>query len=301
MIKVPDVFAKTTINREGEAGHRWIAELPGRVERLCNDWDLAVDGSPIPGYFGLIIPVRRGGNAHNNNKEEACVLKLSWINESTAAEAKALACWQGQGAVHLLASHPSLGAMLLERLDHRRSLADIDIDQAVVIAGRLLRRLAIPAPAGFRSQETIVAEIVQRLDERWERYGRPMPQSWLDQAREFAAQFDRPTESLLVNTDLHYENVLAGQREPWLVVDPKAVSGDLEFGPAQLLWCRLEDMEAGKGLVYYFQALIEAAELEPDLARAWAIVRCVDYWLWALSAGLTIDPARCEIVVGQLI
>lgn len=40
---------------------------------------------------------------------------------------------------------------------------------------------------------------------------------------------------------------------------------------------------------------------EGRAGRAWTLVRCVDYWLWALSAGLTEDPARCEIIVRQLI
>jgi streptomycin 6-kinase len=30
----------------------------------------------------------------------------------------------------------------------------------------------------------------------------------------------------LVHADLHYGNVLAGDREPWLAIDPRAVAGD---------------------------------------------------------------------------
>lgn len=104
----------------------------------------------------------------------------------------------------------------------------------------------------------------------------------------------------MVNYDLHYADVLAGEREAWLVVDPKVVVGDPEYGVAQLLWCRLEAMEAQGGLDRHFQALTEAAELNPDLARSWTLVRCVDYWLWGLSIGLTEDPARCEHLVEWL-
>jgi streptomycin 6-kinase len=94
--------------------------------------------------------------------------------------------------------------------------------------------------------------------------------------------------------------VLAGRREPWLVVDPKVVAGDVEFGVAQLLWRRLEDIEARGGLDRHFRILAEAAELDPDLARAWTVVRCVDYWLWGISVGLTDDPARCGIITDWL-
>lgn len=106
--------------------------------------------------------------------------------------------------------------------------------------------------------------------------------------------------NLLVNYDLHYADVLTSLREPWLVVDPKIVVGDLEFGIAQLLWCRLEDIEAQGGLEHYFRVLSEAAQLEPALARHWTLVRTVDYWLWGLSVGLTYDPARCAIIVNWI-
>jgi streptomycin 6-kinase len=85
------------------------------------------------------------------------------------------------------------------------------------------------------------------------------------------------------------------------VVDPKAVVGEPEFGLAQLLWRRLEAMEAQGGLAFHFQALVEAARLDAELARAWTLVRTVDYWLWGLGVGLTEDPERCRRVVAWLL
>ena len=32
-----------------------------------------------------------------------------------------------------------------------------------------------------------------------------------------------------------------------------------------------------------------------------SIARCVDYWLWALSVGLTEDPRRCARIVATLL
>ena len=46
--------------------------------------------------------------------------------------------------------------------------------------------------------------------------------------------------------------------------------------------------------------IVSVAGLDADLARAWSIVRSVDYWLWGLEAGLTIDPVRCARVLGAL-
>jgi streptomycin 6-kinase len=122
----------------------------------------------------------------------------------------------------------------------------------------------------------------------------------LDRACQLASELGPSAGTLLVNYDLIYADVLAGEREPWLVVDPKVVSGDLEYGVAQLLWRRLEEMQARRGLDYYFQSLTEAAGLDAALTRSWTFVRCVDYWLWGTSIGLTEDPARCKAITDWL-
>ena len=44
-----------------------------------------------------------------------------------------------------------------------------------------------------------------------------------------------------MNEDLHFQNVLAGTREPWLVIDPKPLAGDLEWGVIPLFWNRFTE------------------------------------------------------------
>ena len=43
------------------------------------------------------------------------------------------------------------------------------------------------------------------------------------------------------------------------------------------------------------------ADLEPECARAWALFRTVDYWLWGLDNGLTQDPVRCARLFAALL
>lgn len=292
MITVPQAFVTATVSREGDAGRQWIDTLPQMVEDLCQQWDLVVDGEVMHGYLGLVIPVRRG--------DEPCMLKVSWIDESTADEAIALRAWNGQGAVRLLAAQPALGALLLERLDHRRSLNDVEIAEAIEVGGSLLRRLAIPAPSGLRSLDAVAQDLCRTLPQRWEKYGRPLSRRWLEQACDLTVQMGATSGNLLVNYDLHYADVLMDMQKQWRAVDPKVVVGDPAFGIAQLLWCRLEDIEAQGGLDRYFRLLVEAATLDLDCARSWTLVRCVDYWLWGVSVGLTYDPARCEAIINWL-
>ncbi|MCB0162204.1 MAG: hypothetical protein KDD83_28900, partial [Caldilineaceae bacterium] len=95
MLRVPSAFARDTIAREGDAGRAWVEALPATFAALCDQWNLTVDGPPLHGYVGLVLPVRRG--------TEACVLKLTWQDADTAGEARALTAWDGHGAVQLLA------------------------------------------------------------------------------------------------------------------------------------------------------------------------------------------------------
>jgi streptomycin 6-kinase len=92
----------------------------------------------------------------------------------------------------------------------------------------------------------------------------------------------------LVHTDLHYENVLAGDREPWLVIDPKPVSGDPHYEPAPMLWNRFEELASGPGGVREgvrrrFHTLVDVAGLDEHRARDWVVVRMVHNALWRLQ------------------
>lgn len=293
MITVPTEFVHSTIIREGEHGRRWLAELPTTVTSLCQQWRLTIDGPVMNGYLGLVLPVVRD--------DEPCVLKVAWVNETTINERRALAIWNGNGIVRLLEAEPAKGAMLLEQLDYHRSLNVLPISEALPVCGQLLRRLAIPTTASFPTQHEMALQIAETLPERWARYGRPFSKRILDQTCALARQLAPSSDNLLINYDISYDNVLAGKREPWLVIDPKAIIGDVAFGIAQFFFCRLQDIEANGGLDFHLRLLAEAADIDLDLAKKWALVRTVDYWLWGLSVGLTEDPPRCEAIVTQLV
>lgn len=181
MIAIPEDFVRTRVRISGAVGRQWIDGLPTLLENLCAQWSLVPDGVPMHGHLGLVVPVKRPDG-------HLCVLKVSWIDESNKHEVDALAAWQGNGAIRLLASEPAVGAMLLERLDSRRSLKDVELTEAVAVAGRLLRRLAVPAPKGLPLLRHVMPRLSDTLADRWERCGRPMPRRWVDEAAALAGQ-----------------------------------------------------------------------------------------------------------------
>ncbi len=59
-----------------------------------------------------------------------------------------------------------------------------------------------------------------------------IPRRYLDQASALAKGklvTRRPADERLLHTDLHYTNVLAAYRSPWLAIDPKPMAGDAAF------------------------------------------------------------------------
>ncbi len=297
LISVPESFAADTLTREGDAARPWLARLPGLVGELCARWGLRVAGDPMHGYMALVLPVLRG--------DTRCALKVSWIDDETVNEAAALALWNGGGAVRLLDADDAAGALLLEWLDPRRCLKEADLSVAVPVAGRLLRRLAVPVPAKWPARPVPglrqwALDLAAELPGLWRATGRPFPGRRLDAAVETATALAPRAAAVLANRDMHYQNVLAGEREPWLVIDPKVIRGDAEFGLAPLLWRRLEEAGGPAGLRRRFDALVSEAGLDAELARCWTLLRAIDYQLWGLNLGLTEDPARCATVIDWL-
>lgn len=261
----------------------WVDRLPATIGALTEEWLLAVDGWLLHGYCSVVVPVRTvdGGSA---------VLKVGFPDEETAHEALGLDTWDGDGAVRLFRADPRRRALLLERLDPHTTLRSVPAVEACVVVAGLYRRLHVPAPRRLRPLTAYV--------ERWTAAlaglprSAPIPRRLVEQATALAAELvsDPGSVGTLVHTDLHGDNVLAATREPWLAIDPKPVSGDPHYEPAPMLWNRWDEVVASgdvRGEVRRrFHALVDAAGLDEDRARDWAVVRMV------LNAGAAVEDAR---------
>jgi streptomycin 6-kinase len=86
------------------AGDPWLEALPRLVSDAVQRWDLTL-GEPYPGsQVSYVVPA--GPDV---------VLKVPWPHPESRFEAEALASWDGDGAVRLLAHDAGSAAMLLER------------------------------------------------------------------------------------------------------------------------------------------------------------------------------------------
>lgn len=275
-------------------GNAWIAALPALVAGLADEWDLAVGEIVSHGYHAVVIAARQKGRP--------VALKVAWPPESVAGEAAALKAWRGSGAVEMLACDPPRGALLLERLSKSRSLASVPVAEAARQAGLLLRTLAIKAPAGIPSLQAVAADLAAALPSRQRALGDPLPGDWLVLACQLATALAQDAGQQLVHTDLHYGNVLASDRpdQQWVAIDPKPAAGAPERSTAELLWTRADELPEPRAITDLLDTLVEAGRLTRTKAVAWSFVRAVDYWLWGLENGLTVDPGRCQRVASAL-
>lgn len=287
---VPPDFVTSIVDNAGPAGAAWIDQLPALVQASCLRWSLTVDGASMHGVAGLVVPVR-------TTTDVRAVLKVSWPHPEAEPEPRALRCWAGVGAVRLLEEHADSWSLLLERLDSSRSLEDlIDPDEAVERAAELLPRLHVACPADIPSVHDLAERWIVELPAEWEQLGRPVDRPLVDEAVATCRDLGSEGPDQLLHGDFHYANVLAGEREPWLAIDPKPLSGDPAFDIAPLLRNRWEDL-IGQGDVVAalrrrFDQIVEVSGLDRERARAWAVTRAVDNICWATDKD---DPAFADV------
>lgn len=224
-------------------------------------------------------------------------LKLQPVDEETAGEPVALRAWAGRGAVRLLAHDPATGAMLLERLAADRSLETVpDIRRALQLLSELLARLtATPAPPGLRRLDDLARGLVQAVPEVLPRLRDPADQRLVRECAAAVAGQLPVRANRLLHWDLHYGNVLAGTREPWLAIDPKPLAGDPGFELLPAIRNRWEELvtagAAARGVRYRFDLLTEVLGLDRHHASAWTLARVLQEVQWDVEDGArAVDP-----------
>jgi streptomycin 6-kinase len=272
----------------------WLDGLSRLVAEVADDWELTFDGEPTHGYCALVVPVRTVSG-------RPAVLKVGFPDDESEHEHLALQHWHGNGAVSLLRADPRRYALLLERLHPEDLTALGDVEACEVVAG-LYRRLHVPAPPQLRTLTSYV--------ERWGAdlaalpRDAPVPRRLVEQALSLGRDLvaDPASNGTMIHADLHYENVLAADREPWLAIDPKPVSGDPHYEVAPLLWNRWDEV-LGSGDVRTavrrrFHTVVDTAGLDEDRARDWVVVREVHNAMWTIRdarrAGRRPDDADRE-------
>lgn len=258
---------------------RWLDELPRLLRTVLAEWSLVVDGSPWTGQCALALPVVTSGG-------QSAVLKLGWPHPEAAWEHLALRAWAGRGAVQLLRADPRRTVMLLERADAGRDLTTVPTAEACEVIAGLYGQLHVPAVPQL---DLLSVQAHRWAEELLELRSHPaVPRRFVDQAAALARDFavDPACDGTLIHTDLHYFNVLAADRERWLAIDPKPLSGEPAYEVAPLLWNRWPEAVATgsirSALLDRLYTVVDTAGLDEDRVRAWVVVRELVNIAWAL-------------------
>ncbi|MFF5673716.1 APH(6)-I family aminoglycoside O-phosphotransferase [Streptomyces hygroscopicus] len=294
-VDVPQPLAASYARAFGEEGRAWIAALPALAAHVLDRWELRRDGEAGAGEASLVLPVLRKDGT-------GAVLKLQMPREETTAALIGLRTWNGEGMVRLLDHDPGSGTLLLERLNGARTLTSVeDDDVAMSILARLLGRLvSVPAPPGLRSLGDIATEMLERVPQAVTALADPadrqLLRGWASAVAELAGE---PGDRML-HWDLHYDNVLAAEREPWLAIDPEPLAGDPGFDLWPALDSRWDDVVAkadpARVVRRRFDLLTEVLGLDRARAAGWTLGRLLQNSLWDLEDGQTaLAPSSVAI------
>jgi streptomycin 6-kinase len=243
-----------------------VDNLASATQSQLDQWQLRPDGQAHHGSGSMTLPVRTSEGA-------LAVLKINFADASEH-EHLVLRRWAGDGAVRLLRADPRRRALLLERLRPQNLTTLPDVDACEVVAG-LYPRIHVPT----MPQLPTLTSNVERWTSDLEALPRsaPIPHRLVEQAIALGRDLaDEPADTV-VHGNLDYENVLAADREPWLVIAPKPLNGDPHYELAPMLWSRWDELAGNirDGVRRRFYTLVDAAGLDEERARAWVVVRVV--------------------------
>ncbi|MFF5179371.1 aminoglycoside phosphotransferase family protein [Micromonospora sp. NPDC000316] len=271
--------------RASPAGRAWLATLPTWLAECAERWSLRL-GKPFEyAHASLAVPADLADGT-------AAVLKLQYPDDDSRHEADALAHWDGDGAVRLLAHDPHRRALLVERCRPGTALHQLPMDRALDVTVGLLPRLWRSAGEPFTPLAAEAAGWIDRMPGNWERAGRPYQRRLLDAALDLLGGLSSSQgEQVLVNQDLHAGNVLAADREPWLVIDPKPLTGEREFSVVPMV--RGRELGHSRAAVRHrLDRLSAELELNRERVRGWTIGQTL---AWSID-GEVVLPHQIEVV-----
>jgi streptomycin 6-kinase len=285
----------------GASADAWCDAAPALARRLAAAWRLTPDGPTTHGGVAWVLPVRTADGTR-------AVLKVQPVDDETRGEPLALAAWDGDGAVRLLAHDVDSGTMLLERLGASLEAEPDDVAGCTVIGGLLAHLRTHTPPAGLPRLTTVLGNLLERAPAAIPRLpddaGRDALARCAAVGHELAAE---PPGDRLLHWDLHYANVLAAPdpaRGDWLAIDPKPLVGHQGFELLPALRNRWDDVvRAGTHdhLRRRFDVLCDTAGLDTRHAAAWTCVRVLQNLVWEAEQDVPRWTASAERVVADVV
>ena len=280
ILQIPEGFIRTTLELYGPAGQAWLDNLPTLLAECEQRWSLEVQ-TPFSLSYNYVAPAVRVDGTR-------AVIKLGVPNPELLTEIAAMRAYAGRGAARLLEADPGRGILLEERLEPGLPLSQLENDtQAVSITASVMRQLWQAAPANGLFPTLARWTIgLKKLRPHFGGGCGPFPPVLVDKAEKLRDELlATPSEPVLLHGDLHHENILSAQRQPWLAIDPKGVVGERTYEPTPFFYNNIPKNITSHELKTLLARRIDqfAAELDLERSRllAWGLVQCVLSGWWS--------------------
>lgn len=301
MFEIPDNFRRDMIVMNGEEAVAWLDRLPTVLANCERRWDITI-GPPFALSFNYVAPV-----VHADGRQ--LVVKVCSLTDEFPQQPEALRLVDGHGMVRLVDCDTTEEIILLERLMPGTMLSEVEDDElSTSCAISVMQKIWCPVPENHPFKT--VQDWGKGFDRLRQRYGGgtgPFPKVLLEQAetlyRELSASMAEP---VLLHGDLHHENILAAQREPWLAIDPKGVVGEPAYETGA--WLRnpmpqLLDMPyPGRILARRIDQLSEQLGFDRARIRDWAVAQAMLSAWWSMedSGELPVFSITCAELMAAI-
>ena len=301
-LPIPENFARTYREMLGEAGDRWLADLPGKIKELERRWDIQVLAHFELSYNYVARAVRSDG--------EAVVLKLGYPNRELTSEIAALRHLDGRGIVRLFEASAEEGALLIERLEPGLPLVDLSDDaEATRIAAQVMRSLWTPAPTGPKHELIPIEswyEGFNRLRKTFHGGTGLFPAHLVDRAEQLYLELTQSSGGpMLLHGDLHHWNILSAQRAPWLALDPKGIIGEAEYEVGAFLRNPKPDLVGVETLLKALPRRLaifqEMLGFDPQRLLAWSLYQAVLSAWWTYEDHHHLAEPMIAFAEGHLV
>ncbi|MEA2601432.1 MAG: streptomycin 6-kinase [Acidobacteriota bacterium] len=270
-------------------------ELRRRVEERISAWRIVVE---------RMAETESSILAFGRRDDQPVVLKVIRNRGDEWRSGEILDAFAGQGVVRVYDYVE--GAMLLERLNPGKSLADIalngDDNRATEILAEVIGKMS---PRGPVSTVATIQEWVKGFERHAASGNNQISKRLVLEAHrvysELCVSQSRPR---LLHGDLHHYNVLLDSERGWLAIDPKGVVGELEYEVGAALRNPYERPELfAEPAVIRKRVERFARELKLDAIRtlAWGFAQAVLSAIWAVEDGAAVETGNPWIALANAI
>lgn len=283
MFIIPEEFTRLMIELFGEEGRAWLDCLPAHLAICEERWNLTI-GAPFSNLsFNYVAPAVRADGTQ--------VILKTGLTDEFPLQPEALRYFDGHGMARLLAYDEQNKTMLLERLKPGKSLRTVKNDEvAISAATEVMHKLWRPLPPQHYPFPTVsdYGKGFARIREMYAGGTGPLPYAMFDKAEKLYAELSLSmAEPVLLHGDLHQDNILSAEREPWLAIDPKGVVGEPAFEAGALLrnfWPDILSIPDPKSLMARrIDQIAAEAGFEWERIYSWSFAQAVLSVLWSIE------------------